>query len=148
MSKNDKSKKISRRNFLGTGFVLGAGAIASGGAVMAAANSTAEVSEKKVKLLTQDGKIIEVNESLVLDAEQNLSEKEIKEGIPGRKFVMVVDLSKCKNVRKCITKCQEKHGLAPDEEFMKVLNEDLYNWDNDEQQENLNTVDVVDVSQD
>jgi len=34
------------------------------------------------------------------------------------------------------------------EEFMKVLNEDLYNWDNDEQQENLNTVDVVDVSQD
>jgi molybdopterin-containing oxidoreductase family iron-sulfur binding subunit len=121
MSKNENEKKLSRRKFLEAGIMLGAGAITTGGAIMAGSNAEPEKTGKKIRLLTQDGKIVEVEESIVLDAEQNLTEKEIREGIPGRKFVMVVDLAKCKNVRKCISKCQEKHNLKPDQEFMKVL---------------------------
>ncbi|MFN8257199.1 MAG: 4Fe-4S dicluster domain-containing protein [Bacteroidales bacterium] len=120
MSKKEKDKKISRRNFLETGILLGAGALTAGVSI-ASGPEKSDKPEKKVRLLTQDGKIIEVEESVVLDAEQNITEKQVREGIPGRKFVMVVDLAKCKNVRKCISKCQENHNLEPDQEFMKVL---------------------------
>lgn len=41
-------------------------------------------------------------------------------GIPGRKFVMVVDLARCKNARKCIEGCQKGHNLPTDTEWLKV----------------------------
>ena len=46
--------------------------------------------------------------------------EESRNGIPGRKFVMVFDLAKCNNARKCITSCQKAHNLAPDQEWLKV----------------------------
>lgn len=121
MSNNKKDKNISRRKFLESGLMLGAGAVTAGGLAMAMNTPKAETDEKKVRLLTQDGKIIEVPESVIQNIVPDLTDKEVRIGIPGRKFVMVIDLAKCKNVRKCITKCQEGHGLQPDQEFMKVL---------------------------
>ncbi|MDH5400311.1 MAG: 4Fe-4S dicluster domain-containing protein, partial [Cyclobacteriaceae bacterium] len=37
------------------------------------------------------------------------------------KFVMVVDLSRCRNARKCIDSCEHGHHLTPDRPFIKVL---------------------------
>ena len=42
------------------------------------------------------------------------------EGVPEQKFVMVIDLSKCRNARKCVEDCQKAHQLPPNQEFMKV----------------------------
>ena len=39
---------------------------------------------------------------------------------PAQKFVMVIDLAKCKNARKCVEKCQKAHHLPPHQELMKV----------------------------
>ncbi len=39
---------------------------------------------------------------------------------PQRKFVMVIDLAKCKNARKCVEQCQKNHHLPPNQELMKV----------------------------
>ncbi len=36
---------------------------------------------------------------------------ESRKGIPDRKFVMVIDLSKCKNARNCVESCQKAHKL-------------------------------------
>ena len=36
------------------------------------------------------------------------------------KFVMVIDLARCKNARKCVEKCQDAHHLPPFQELMKV----------------------------
>jgi molybdopterin-containing oxidoreductase family iron-sulfur binding subunit len=52
---------------------------------------------------------------------------------PSRKFVMVIDLAKCKNARKCVEQCQASHHLPPNQELMKVYlmqesEEDLPYW--------------------
>lgn len=52
---------------------------------------------------------------------QHISPAEAREGIPGKKFVMVIDLARCRNARKCISKCQEMHHLAPEDEWIKVF---------------------------
>ena len=41
-------------------------------------------------------------------------------GLPDRKFVMVIDLAKCKNARKCVDACQEGHYLPKDHEWIKI----------------------------
>ena len=79
-------------------------------------------SDEKVKLLTQDGKLVEVSKSAVEDVPfKPATKEESRIGIPGKKFVMVVDLSRCKNARKCISSCEHNHQLTPDRPFIKVL---------------------------
>ncbi|NNK89204.1 MAG: 4Fe-4S dicluster domain-containing protein [Saprospiraceae bacterium] len=46
--------------------------------------------------------------------------KEARKGIPNRSFVMVTDLGKCKNARKCITACQKMHHQPEDKEWLQV----------------------------
>ncbi len=49
-----------------------------------------------------------------------LSQHEQRVGVPGRKFVMVVDLSRCKNARKCVTACQKWHYRPEETEWLTV----------------------------
>jgi molybdopterin-containing oxidoreductase family iron-sulfur binding subunit len=44
-----------------------------------------------------------------------------REGIAGRRWVMVIDLSKCRNTRRCIAACQEAHQLKPEQYHMNTL---------------------------
>ena len=46
--------------------------------------------------------------------------EEARAGLPNRKFVMVIDLARCKNARKCVEACQEGHLLPKDHEWMKL----------------------------
>ena len=73
------------------------------------------------KVLTPDGKLVEIPvESLNHYPEAHVPPKEARKGIPNRKFVMVIDLAKCKNARNCVEACQKGHNLDYNEEFMKV----------------------------
>ena len=112
--KHKDSPSSSRRNFLRMG-LAGAAAIAGGSYLIA---STKEESGEKMKVLTTDGKVVEVDKASIKPTQ--VLRKEAKQGIPGRKFVMVIDLSKCRNVRKCVEACQEGHHLPKDQEYMKV----------------------------
>jgi Fe-S-cluster-containing dehydrogenase component len=119
----DKKKNESRRNFLKLGFGLGAASLASvaGSGLFNLSSVNAEPSEK-VKVLTQDGKLLEVDKSQLHPVQNDIiCRQESKIGLPNRKFVMVIDLAKCKNVRKCITACQEGHHLSAEQEWIKVF---------------------------
>jgi len=79
-------------------------------------------SSDKTTLLTQEGKLVQVSNSEIEEMEHHgANPKEAREGIPGQKFVMVVDLAKCKNAKKCINACDKHHNLTPDRPYIKVL---------------------------
>lgn len=122
--KDKKAEKsdTNRRNFLRLGLMSGVTAIAG----VTLANKFSDGEEKKpsgekMRLLTPDGKIVEVDaENINMYPEALVTPEESRKGIPNRKFVMVIDLAKCKNARKCVEGCQKGHQLDYHEEFMKV----------------------------
>lgn len=114
--KNDRRQ--SRRKFLKKGLLAGAGVAAGTGIVSALMEATAAEGGETVKVMTTDGKIMEVDpHKLKLP---RIPREESHLGIPGRKFVMVIDLAKCKNARKCVEVCQKGHHLPKSQEFLKV----------------------------
>jgi molybdopterin-containing oxidoreductase family iron-sulfur binding subunit len=112
-----KHEDNSRRKFLRLGVLAGAGTLAVG-AMIATTKSNAGAPGEKIKVLTTTGEVMEVDKNHLNLAPVGI--KESHEGIPGRKFVMVIDLGKCKNARKCVEGCQKGHDLPRDKEFMKV----------------------------
>jgi molybdopterin-containing oxidoreductase family iron-sulfur binding subunit len=119
-------KGSSRRDFLknlglaGVGVATGAAALYSGHIFEA----KKEVSGVKKVLLTQDGKLVQVD-SLKMKAMEKTGEELLtfqgREGIPARRWVMVTDLSRCRNARRCITACQEAHQLKPEQYHINTL---------------------------
>ena len=49
-----------------------------------------------------------------------LDAKKIREGIPNRKFVMVIDLARCKNALKCVSACNKHHHITGKNAWLKV----------------------------
>jgi Fe-S-cluster-containing dehydrogenase component len=114
MAEKNKKGKKSRRKFLNSGMLLGTGAF-----LLPEVMSSCKKSDAKVKVLTQEGKLVEVDQD-AMTACHGISPKESRKGIPNRKFVMVIDLSKCRNARKCVELCQEAHHLIEGQEFIRV----------------------------
>lgn len=79
-------------------------------------------SGETVKLLSPDGKLVEVDKDDIRPAGKDTEyyKSEAKKGLSGRKFVMVIDLSKCRNARKCVDACQEGHLLLKEQEWIKL----------------------------
>jgi molybdopterin-containing oxidoreductase family iron-sulfur binding subunit len=116
------SEMSSRRNFLKkVGIGVGAVSIAgvAGTSVFAGSKSK---SGEKIKLLSPDGTLVEVDKDDIKPAKEIVEElkSEARKGLPDRKFVMVIDLAKCKNARKCVDACQEGHLLPKDHEWIKL----------------------------
>ncbi len=117
-------KKSSRRKFLGNTLKIGTVLAAA----MTAVFGTTDPGEKKksgekIKVLTADGKLIEIDKEQAnckINPCESPKGQEAREGIPGRKFVMVIDLARCKNARQCVAGCQKGHHLAADTEWMKI----------------------------
>lgn len=115
----NEQHKSSRRSFLrkmGTG----AGAVSVAG--ISGLNKFNLKSGEKVKLLTTEGILVEVDKDDISPAGESVSDlkAEAKKGLPGRKFIMVIDLAKCRNARKCVEACQEGHLLPEDHEWIKL----------------------------
>lgn len=117
--------KNPRRDFLKTGLAAGAAALAGVG-IFGTLQGQEQPHEggKKVKLLAQNGEVMEVDEAEISHAmpmdEVNKISSELRTGIPGRSFVMVIDLARCRNARKCVTACQKMHYLPEDKEWLQV----------------------------
>jgi Fe-S-cluster-containing dehydrogenase component len=112
----------SRRDFLKKlGIAAGAVAVTGGGLGLASSLSAKAKSGEKVQVMTTDGKVAMVDKDDVAEREPEEIAAEGREGIPGRKFVMVIDLSKCKNARKCMEACQGAHELRPEQHHINVL---------------------------
>lgn len=106
---DDKNK--TRRDFLKYGFSLGIGSVLG-------TSVFKSIGSNKLKVLSVDGKVVEVERENWQEAPTG---KDARKGVPHRSFVMVIDLGKCNNARKCIESCQSGHYLPPQQEWMKVI---------------------------
>ena len=107
--KNKESKKrgTNRRNFLKLGLMSSVTAVTGASLVSNLASEEIKPPHEKIKLLTPDGKIVEVDSNNINKyPEAHITPEESRKGIPNRKFVMVIDLAKCK-------KCQKLRGKLP-----------------------------------
>lgn len=120
----EKSKPNSRREFMKRFGLYGAATIAGGAAVY-----TGYRFEKKkgkddfVMALTEDNKLIKIPKAEMEAINPSLKtlQKKGREGIPGKKWVMVLDLAKCRNARQCVNACQSAHHLRPHEYHINTL---------------------------
>ena len=80
-------------------------------------------SGEKVKLLSVNGDIIEIDKAFLKPVPDlpHVSNAEERKGIPGKKFVMVIDLARCKNLGKCREACNHAHQVNPGQNWIKVL---------------------------
>ena len=95
-----------RRDFLRKTLSTVGGALAAGALV----NSLIACEEKPpdtdmVKVLTPDGKLMTVPRSQLAEHTDHPTNAEARIGIPGKKFVMVIDLAKCNGCGKCTEAC-------------------------------------------
>ena len=121
---DDKSKSRKRREFLKDLGILGLGGAALGGAIFSAYEYEMDKESQKVKLLTADGKLVELDSIAIREVTKDqLTELQERgrEGIPGKSWVMVIDLSKCRNARQCINACQGAHHLKPEQYHINTL---------------------------
>jgi molybdopterin-containing oxidoreductase family iron-sulfur binding subunit len=126
--KNMKSGDKSRREFLQNIGLAGVGTLVGGAAVWAGFNyDRKKTAGQRVKVLTAENKLVEVEKSALADIpmtpkqEFTYLQKRGREGLEGRRWVMVIDLSKCRNARKCMNACQEAHHLRPEQHHINVL---------------------------
>ena len=123
MSHQHNHEENQRRDFLKLG-TLAMAATACGSLLCACGkNQPQEESGNKVKLLSPDGEIVEVDQKHLREPKEHdcITGKAARTGIPDRKFVMVVDLAKCKNARKCKDACNKNHHTGNEKEYLKVL---------------------------
>ena len=125
--KNNDNKSCSgnsRREFLLTGLLASAALAGCGNNDNPfTPEDKVELTGEKVKLLSVNGEVIEIDKAFlkpVPDMPQ-LSNEEERRGIPGKKFVMVIDLARCKNLRKCQSACNHMHHVHPGQNWIKVL---------------------------
>ncbi len=114
--------KIPRRNFI-TGAIL-AGVAASCNSkdpFTEQGKNEVQASGEMVKLLSTTGEIIEVDKAYLKPVpEMPVTIEEARLGIPGKKFVMVIDLAHCHNLKKCQASCNKAHLVAEAHNWIKV----------------------------
>ncbi|MEP0132111.1 MAG: 4Fe-4S dicluster domain-containing protein [Eudoraea sp.] len=122
----DNTKK-ERRKFLDKGLKLGIAAAIGG---LGISKITSKLNAKpnnhsgdKMELMTVDGTLVEIDSSEVMEvqhSEDHDKKYNVREGIPNRKFVMVIDLAKCKNALKCVIACNKHHYITGENAWLKV----------------------------
>jgi len=119
---NDENQAKSRRDFLRVGVALGIGAVAGGAAIVTGYHEE----ESKTKMFTNDGHTVSLNKEHLEELQNgeplslNALQKRGREGIKGKRWVMVIDLAKCRNARKCMASCNAAHHLKPEQHHINV----------------------------
>lgn len=126
--KEEKPRKKSRREFLQDLGIVGVGTLLGGSAIFAGVNyDKKKKASDRMRVLTAENELLEIEKSdatkVVKSNLQNLTylQKQGRDGLAGRRFVMVIDLSKCRNARKCMAACNNAHHLNPDQHHINVL---------------------------
>ena len=120
---NNDAKANSRRSFLKKfGIGVGIASVAGVTGISLGKSNGNSFSGETVKLLTPEGKLVEVPKEAIRAAKLDTDKmkEEARKGLANKKFVMVIDLAKCKNARKCVDACQEGHMLPKDHEWIKL----------------------------
>ena len=120
----------NRRGFLRHSLVV-LGSVAAGGAVakkLIADGATDHNHDPKAPItpsLTTDHQVVHTCCGKVVanpaGRVTGMAETSARQGIPGRKFVMVIDLAKCDGCGACMVACSKMHFIPPDRQWIKVL---------------------------
>jgi Fe-S-cluster-containing dehydrogenase component len=116
------NQENSRRAFLATGLLATAAVACNSKNSPFTPEDEVKPSGEKVKLLSVDGEIVEVDRAFLKPVPHmpSVSNSEARKGIPGKKFVMVIDLSRCKNLKKCQAACNHMHHVHSEQNWIKV----------------------------
>lgn len=118
----DNSNNNNRRDFLKSGTMLLSTAFFTGTLLEACTTeSSKNDKDELVKVLTHEGKLITIPKSEFAEYQAHVTNAEARIGIPGKKFVMVIDLAKCDGCGKCTEACQKMHFIPPSKEWIDVL---------------------------
>ncbi len=121
---NEKEPVNPRRDFFKRIGLIGGG-IAAGGAALYSGYSyeQSKPNHGYVKVLTADNRLVEVPKDSISEVKPDVTmfQKRGREGLKGHRWVWVIDLSKCRNARRCIAACQSAHHLRPYEYHINVL---------------------------
>lgn len=122
--KENNGQTDSRRDFLGKSMAALTTAVLTSSLASAITGCSIDKSKpsshEKVKVLTHDGHLVEVDKSH-LGSAKPITNQEARKGIDGKRFVMVIDLARCDGCGACTTACQAMHFTPPDREWIKVL---------------------------
>ena len=112
----------SRREFLAAGLLTTLAVACNSKKSPFPEDAEVAASGEKVKLLSVDGEVIEIDKAFLKPVPHMppISNSEARAGIPGKKFVMVIDLARCKSVKACQTACNHAHGLQQGQNWIKV----------------------------
>lgn len=121
MSQKDDNQH-SRKDFLKKG-LAGMVAVSAGPFLYGCSNQDQGSSGKqKARLLSPDGRVVEVEYSkLKYIPNVEALDTNVREGIEGRRFVMVIDLRRCRNAQRCKEACTKMHALPSHRSFINVL---------------------------
>lgn len=75
---------------------------------------------EKVQLLSPDGYVVEIDKAYLKPVPEAPVQHPGREGIEGMKFVMVIDLARCKNLKKCQASCNKAHFVNEGQNWIKV----------------------------
>jgi len=122
--KIDEKLESSRRDFLKKVGLVGAASVAGAAAVYSGFRyENSKSSGDTIKVLTDDNRLVEIPRDQIKDYKPDLKVLQTRgrAGIKGKKWVMVIDLSRCRNARKCVNACQGAHHLRPYEYHINTL---------------------------
>lgn len=118
------SNEVPRRDFLKGILLAGvtAGCSAKDPFTAMAKEEEVQASGEMVQLLSTTGEIIEVDKAYLKPLEEipSITDTAGRMGIDGKKFVMVIDLARCKNLKKCQTSCNKMHFVNEEQNWIKV----------------------------
>lgn len=115
---------VRRRDFIKTGLLAAGGTVAgaTGAARFAEGAGNAAGSDgasaAATLALTANGELVAVPGSG--DAPAIPTAAEVRRGIPGRRWVMVIDLALCDGCGKCAEACAKMHFLPGDREWLRI----------------------------
>jgi Fe-S-cluster-containing dehydrogenase component len=128
IEKDEQPKKKSRREFLQQLGIVGVGTALGGSAILAGMNYDKNKTDaQRIRVLTAENELLEIEKGdatkIIPSKHGNLTylQQQGRDGIAGKRFVMVIDLSKCQNARKCMAACQNAHHLRPEQHHINVL---------------------------
>jgi Fe-S-cluster-containing dehydrogenase component len=117
--KIDSADTPNRRQFLKKSASTAAAAVLAS-SLFGCDKSDVEETGEVVELLSQDGEIVQIDKAYLKEVPY-INPVVARHGIKDRKFVMVIDLARCKNLRKCHDACTAMHYLTHEKEWLKVL---------------------------
>lgn len=119
---DEMAESPDRREALGT--LLKWGAAVGAGAVVAGAGRTLLESlrgRKTLPVLGLDGRVMTVDADALEVRAGSEPDHDARRGVPGRRWIMVIDLAKCDGCGKCMEGCAKMHFIPPGKQWIKML---------------------------